>query len=1294
MPYVELHCHSAFSFLDGASLPDELVAAALERGHTALALTDHDSVSGSMEFAQAARDLGGLRPIHGAEVTVTDAIPAHPPPSAREADPRHLTLLVRDARGWANLCRLLTRAHAHTRVYRSERPEPRREGPRRSRGSATRTSRVVGEPRVTLEDVEAHAEGLVCLSGCARQGVRDEPTMRRLLRAFGRDAFRVELQRPFHRHDRALNRGLAALADRLGVPCVATGNVHAHTSARARLQDAFVAIREHTTLDASEPLRRGNHSHVLATPEAMAARFADHPEAVAETERLADTLRFDLTSDLGYRYPGAEDEGADRRLAEVCHGCFEARYPVGSRLRSQAAARLEEELTLIAALGLSGFFLLHREMLELAREVAVEVRGPSTARALLPPGRGRGSSVSSIVCYLTGLSHVDPIANKLLLGRFLNEEISTLPDIDLDFPRDVREVLIPRVHDRFGRDRAALVAAFPTYRARGAIRELGKALGLPPGEIERVARGSEGWHGEDVDRDIATALGAGRESEGRWSWLGELAEEAHGLPRHLSQHSGGMIVATRPLVDCCPVVPAAMEGRQMVMWDKDSCSDAGFLKIDLLGLGMLSSVERCVEMVAARRGERIDLSRIPYDDPATFEAIQEAETTGVFQIESRAQMGSLRRTRPENLDDLTIQVAIVRPGPIQGGAVNPYIERRQRLRVEPDYEIPYDHPSLEPVLRDTLGTIIFQDQVIEVSMAFAGFSPGDAEGLRRAMSRKRSAEAIEVHHRGFVEGAMAKWPDVDEALAERVWSMVVGFSGFGFPKAHGAAFGLLAYQSTWLRVHYGPEFLCSLLDEQPMGFYPPDALVHEAQRRGIEVLPPDVNASAVGCTVVEVPAEVLPFRPRPAREPALATTPPAAPTPLPAPTGAAASALPAASALSAASTSPAPTPLPASALPTPSTLPAPPAAPPTPLPVRTAAAPARAAVRLGLGYVLGVRGDEVAELVAAREAGGPFRSLDDLAARAGAGRPALAQLAWSGACDDLAGGRRPALWRLGAAAPPHAAGPEGTQLSLGLELPAAPELAALDDWDAMIADYATTGLTVDRHPLRLLREGLKARGIASSADLADLPHGAQVRVGGIVVARQRPGTAKGVVFLLLEDETGTVNVIIPPQVYARDRLIVRTEPLVVVEGVLERFASAGGAINLLVRRLAPLDAPDLLSRRPRAQVKDFSMLDARELARIALEQPRVAMAAAGGATAAHVRAGPAPTAAGSAAARSAAGPVARGPARPTPAVPDPTARRSDEPDEPGEPLPASGTGAEDFRAVAPPIMSFAQGRRR
>jgi error-prone DNA polymerase len=1097
MPYVELHCHSAYSFLDGASQPEELVAAALARGHDALALTDHDSLSGSMEFAQAAKALG-LRAIHGAEVTLSDG--------------RHLTLLVRDATGWRSLCRLLTRAHAHTR-----------DGPQRDRTA----------PAVGLDDVEAHHAGLVCLSGCATRGVRDEPTMRRLLAAFGRDAFGVELQRPFARHDRALNRGLAALAARLGVPAVATGNVHAHAVERARLQDAFVAIREHTTLDASEPLRRGNHSHVLATPQAMAARFADHPEAAAESARLAETLTFDLTSDLGYRYPGAEDATAIRALAEVCRARFEERYRHDGGRRAEALGRLEEELRVIDELGLAGFFLLHRDLLELAREIAVEVRGPDSARSLLPPGRGRGSSVSSIVCYLTGLSHVDPIANKLQLGRFLNEELTALPDIDLDFPRDIREVLIPRVHERYGRERSALVAAFPTYRARGAIRELGKALGLAPGEIERVARGSEGWSARDVDRDIDSALGPGRRT-GRWAWLARLAEEAQGLPRHLSQHSGGMIVATRPLVDCVPLVPAAMEGRQLAQWDKDSCADAGFLKIDLLGLGMLSAVERCVEQIARRRGERIDLSRIPYDDPATYECIQSADTTGVFQIESRAQMGSLRRTRPENLDDITIQVAIVRPGPIVGGAVNPYIERRQRLRADPGYEVPYLHPSLEPPLRDTLGTIIFQDQVLEVAQAFAGFSVGEAEGLRRAMSRKRSAEAIEAHHRRFVEGAMATHPDVTEELAERVFEMVSGFSGFGFPKAHGAAFGLLAYQSTWLRVHYGPEFLCALLDEQPMGFYPPDALVHEAQRRGIEVLAPDVNASEVGCTVT-----------------------------------------------------------------------------------------AAGAVRIGLGYVLGVRADEVQGLVAARNAAGPFGSLEDLASRAGAGRAALEKLAWSGACDALAGGdRRVALWQLGVTAPGHRL-PEGTQLALALDLPAAPALTSLPAWDAMVADYATTGLTATGHPLALLRERLRAEGSVEVGALAELPHGAPVRVGGLVIARQRPGTAKGITFLLLEDEQGTVNVIVSPQVYERDRLAVRTEPLVIVDGRLERHAAAGGAINVVARRVTRLQVSDRVA----AQVKDFSPLDAIELAR---QQAQAAAA----------------------------------------------------------------TGTDDFRAVAPPVMNFAAGRRR
>jgi error-prone DNA polymerase len=1113
-PYVELHCHSAFSFLDGASLPDELVPAALELGYQALAVTDHNTVSGSMEFAVSARALG-LRPIHGAEVDL--------------ADGRHLTLLVQDASGWSNLCRILTRAHAHTR----EKPGP------------------PSQAFVELTDVLEHTEGLVCLSGCALRGVHDEFTLRRLLDAFGPDRLRIELQRPFLRDDRARNRRLERVAGSLGVPCVATGNVHAHARVRAPLQDALVAVRLHTTLDASEPQRRGNFSHVLASPAAMAGRFPEHPEAVAETARLAERLRFDLTSDLGYRYPGSEDAEAMRNLTELCQARLGERYrDAEADVRGSAVGRLEQELRIIERLGLPGFFLLHHDMLELAREVAVEVRGPDSVRRLLPPGRGRGSSVSSIVCFLTGLSHVDPIANDLLIGRFLNDELTSLPDIDLDFPRDIREKLIPRVHERYGHDRSALVAAFPTYRARGAIRELGKALGLPPGEIERVARGSEGWDARDVDQDIQNTKGGG--ATGRWAWLARLSAEAHGLPRHLSQHSGGMIVATRPLIDCCPIVPAAMEGRQIVQWDKDSCSDAGFLKIDLLGLGMLSAVERSVELIARTRGEQIDLSRIPYDDPATYECIQKAETTGVFQIESRAQMQSLFRTRPENLKDLTVQVAIVRPGPIQGGAVNPYIERRQRLRVDPDYLVPYEHPSLETALRETLGAIIFQDQVIEVAIAFAGFSPGEAEGLRRAMSRKRSEAAIEAYHKRFVAGARRRH-GVDDAMAERVFSMVRGFSGFGFPKAHGAAFGLLAYQSTWLRVHYGPEFLCSLLNEQPMGFYPPDALVHEAQRRGIEVLAPDVNESDTTCEI------------------------------------------------------------------------------------------SGGAVRIGLGYVRGVAEQEVRALVAVRRAGGRFRNLADLASRAGSSSASLELLAWSGACDSLVSGvaagsedapagsaRRIALWQLGVATPGRRV-PGGVQLALPLDLPAPPRLRGLTAWESMLADYSSTGLTVDAHPLALLRHRLPD-GLVMSRDLSALRHGTRVRVGGMVVARQRPGTANGIVFLLLEDEHGTVNLIVPATVYERHRLTVRTEPLVMAEGKLERLPAAGGAINVLVDRVQPISAPDHIA----AEIKDFSILD-EQVRRGLAEQARKD-------------------------------------------VTEQQASRDAE--------------AEDFRAVAPPVLSFASGRRR
>jgi error-prone DNA polymerase len=1044
--YVELHCHSAYSFLDGASLPEELAVRAVELGYEALALTDHDGVYGSLEFAYAAQALG-LRSITGAEATL--------------ADGSHVTLLVETPAGYANLCRLLTEAHAHERL----------------------------KPRLDPARLAEEGEGLVCLSGCARHGlaVRDPNAAADLARALGPGRFFVELQRPYERGDARRNAALRALAETLGVRTVATGDVHAHHPRRTQLQDVLVAIKNRTSLEGCEQERRGNRESVLLAPREAAARFPDDPGAVRTTVELAERLTFDLNQELGYRYPDFSDgpTPADAQLAEVCRRAFEERYRhAPQHHRTRAEERLREELALIAELGLSGFFLLHWEVLELARDVAAEVRGPGSPRHLLPPGRGRGSSVGSIVCYLTGLSHVDPVDAGLTLGRFLNRELKSVPDIDLDFPRDIREKLIVAVTERYGREHSALVASFATYRARGAIRDVGKALGLPQAELERLARVSDGWNARKVGEEMEHVPGADtRLASPRWRAFRELCGEIAGLPRHLSQHPGGMVISSRPLVELVPVEPAAMEGRQNCQWDKDSCADAGFLKIDLLGLGMLSAVEECVEQIALLRGKPIDLSRIPLDDRDVYREIQDADTVGLFQIESRAQMQSLLRTRPENLDDLTIQVALVRPGPIQGKAVHPYIERRQRLREDPSYEPPYDHPSLAEPLRETLGAIIFQEQVLDVAIALAGFSVGEAEGLRRAMSRKRSQDAMEAYRRRFIDGSLTNGADLE--TAELVFSKLSGFASFGFPKSHAAAFALLAYQSAWLRFHYPEEFLCSLLNAQPMGFYPPASLVRDAQRRGVDVLPPDVNLSEASCRLQ------------------------------------------------------------------------------------------RDAVRVGLGYVKGLGEAPAVALVEEREAGGPFGGVADLARRAPLDRPALEALVASGACDSFGWPRRQLLWRLGLAPRTTSAGSGGAERQLALPLEPTseiPELAEQTPWERMLADYRLTSLSVGLHPLELLRPHLPGEVLASP-ELLETAHGAQVAVAGLVVARQRPATASGVVFMLIEDEHGQVNLIVPPPVYERYRALVRGEPLLLARGRYERVDRNR---NVLVSELASL-AP--LSRR-------------------------------------------------------------------------------------------------------------------
>ncbi len=1061
MSYVELHCHSAYSFLDGASQPEELAVRAAELGYEALALTDHDGVYGSLEFAHAAKAFG-VRPITGAEVTLDGGA--------------HITLLVESRQGYANLCRLLTHAHAGTRRAGREDREPL-------------------PPSVPLETVAELNEGLVCLSGCARRGLGllDPNAAARLATAFGRERFYVELQRPFERGDARRLGLLRDLAEHLGVETIATGDVHAHHPRRTLLQDVLVAIRCRTSLEGCEPERRGNRESYLRAPEEMLERFSFDRAAAERSHALAEQLEFDLTEELGYHYPDFSDRAdpAIQQLAAICQRAMVERYrPSDKLLQGEARARLESELALIDELGLAGFFLLHHEVLEIARECAREVRGADSPRAFLPPGRGRGSSVGSIVCYLTGLSHVDPVSNELSLGRFLNRELAAVPDIDLDFPRDIREKLIVRVTERYGREHAALVASFATYRSRGAIRDVGKALGLPFAELERLARLSDGWNAKRVGEEVARLPDGDRKLRSkRWRAFAWLTGEISGLPRHVSQHPGGMIVSTRPLIELVPVQPAAMAGRQLCQWDKDSCSDAGFLKIDLLGLGMLSAVEDCVEQIARTHDEVIDLSRIPFDDPAVYDDIKRADTIGAFQIESRAQMQSLLRTKPENLDDITVQVALVRPGPIQGKAVHPYIDARQRLREDPTYVFPVDHELLREPLRSTFGVVVFQDQVLEVAIALAGFSVGEAEGLRRAMSRKRSHDALEAYRGRFIEGAAEK--GVDEETADRVFDKLVGFSGFGFPKAHAAAFGLLAYQSTWLRHYYPAEFLCALLNEQPMGFYPPATLVRDAQRHGVEVLPVDVNLSGARC-VAAVGSD---------------------------PTGL------------------------------------------TP------------AVRIGLNYIASVGKDEGEGLVGERDANGPYRDIADLARRSQLSYDGLEALVKGGACDGFWKPRRDLLWELGLVFRAQSVpGTEGEMKQLPLELEPTTETPALRDltrWERMLADYRHTSMSIETHPLALLRAHLP-RGTLSSAELHAERHGRQVAFAGMTVARQRPSTAKGIVFMLLEDEHGQVNLIVPSEVYERHRATVRAEPLILARGRYERVGENRNVLVSTLESLGPL----------------------------------------------------------------------------------------------------------------------------
>ncbi len=1080
--YVELHCHSAFSFLDGASLPEDLVATAHELGYAALALTDHNGLYGSMTFAQAAKPLG-LQAITGAEVTLSDGA--------------HLTLLAETSHGYANLCRLLTEAHL---------------------GRADRR-----DPRLAFDSLAARHEGLIVLSGCRRDGLLPRTLESEGLTAarklaqrckdvFGKDRFFVELQRNRVRGDLAVTRALIDVAGALQLGVVASGEVHYHRRERHRLHDVQVAIRHRTTLDGSHRARRPNSEFYLRPLEEVVALFNDCPDAVANTLGIAERCRaFDLTRDLGYTFPDFRGPSKTKRapapqaLAELCRARMSARYPEDSIHRAAAERRLTEELTLIEHHRLSGFFLVYHDLFELAREVAADVRrGSRRASGNLLPGRGRGSSVSSIVCYLLGLSHIDPIANHLFLGRFLNDTLASVPDIDLDFPREIREELIRRVYKRYGDEHVGLVCSFPTYRLRSAVREIGKALDLPLGEIELVAKLADRRSGGLADELEQLPGFAGRKDAPLWKELCELAEEIRGLPRHISQHVGGMVISSRPLVEIVPLERAAMEDRVVCQWDKDSCDDARFIKIDFLALGMLSLVEESVELIARKEGRPPDLSRIDFDDAAVYDRICAGDTVGLFQIESRAQIQMLRRTRPRDLRDLAVEVAIVRPGPIVGGAVNPYVRRREAQRHAREagrpYEPPVDHPLLRECLGETLGVILYQDQVLQVCQALAGFSSGQAEALRRAMSRRRSRELMGGFWEEFRSGAAAR--GVPEATAEKVFTQVIAFSEFGFPKSHAAAFGLLAYQSAWLRHYHPVEYYVGLFNNQPMGFYSLDVLSRDAQRNDVEVRPPDVNRSDVWCTVEA------------------------------------------------------------------------------------------GALRVGLGFVRHWSDETATATVLERERRGPFRSVGDFVRRTPPDlkRTAIEALVWVGGCDGFGLTRRELLWQVGLWLPPKTEqsgdGRGRRQLELALDHPHEHlRFGGLAAHERLLAEYSTLGFSAGAHPFSLVRDALPP-GVTPSNRLSELEGGAQCQVAGLVVARQRPETAKGFVFVLLEDEGGMSNVIVRPDVYDRYRAAVRGEPFLWVHGTL---AKDDGTVNVLAEEVEGLQCGAFLKtmRRVAPDSKDW-----------------------------------------------------------------------------------------------------------
>jgi len=999
-PYVELHARSAFSFLEGSSVPEELVARAAALDFPALAILDRDNISGAARFHMAAKK-AGIRAHIGAEITCTDG---HCYP-----------LLAENRTGYQNLCRLITRMKLRTKK---------------------------GEGAATPEEFSEFSAGLVCLAS------RPDP---RFLDQFGAKNIFVELQRHYNRTEEALNQSLMDFARHHRLPLVATNGVsHATPESREAL-DVLTCVRHKTTIQEAGRLLSINSDRYLKSAREMSRLFSDLPEAIANTRELSDRLQFTL-ADLGYqfpRYPVPPGETMNSFLRKrVEEGAMNRYHSKSVDLRRRARRQIDHELALIEKLDLAGYFLIVWDIVEFCRRQNILVQG-------------RGSAANSAVCYSLGITAVDAVEMELLFERFLSEERGEWPDIDLDLPSgDQRERVIQFVYARYGQLGAAMTANVITYRGRSAVRDIGKVLGFPEQDLSRISAlvPSWGWTDpkETAERQFTEAGFSPQQNPLIAKFL-DLYMTIQDLPRHLGQHSGGMVICEGQLDSVVPLEPATMPGRVVIQWDKEDCADMGIIKVDLLGLGMMAVLEESIQLIRTAYREEVDLAHLPADDKLVYQALQNADTIGLFQVESRAQMSCLPRLRPERFYDIVVQVAIIRPGPIVGQMLNPFLRRRQgREKAE------CLHPSLEPVLRRTLGVPLFQEQLLRMAMIVAGFSGGEAEELRRAMGFKRSEARmrdIEIRLRDGMtrNGIIGK-------QQEAIVQSITAFALYGFPESHAASFALIAYASAYLKCRYLAAFTAAILNNQPMGFYAPATLVKDAQRHGLHFNPIDVTRSDWLCSIEEENGERR--------------------------------------------------------------------------------------VRLGMNYVKGLREQPARAILAAR-AQAPFASIQDLVDRVPELRTdELRKLSEIGALNFITASpthRRAALWDSELAIRPT--GP----LFANPQPPIPNPLSAMTDSERLNSDFRGTRLTIGKHPMAFHREKLNALGVTPAAQLKFVHNGRVVRTAGCIICRQRPGTAKGLLFLSIEDETGVSNAVVMPDVFDRERKTILNNSYLVIDGEMQNI---------------------------------------------------------------------------------------------------------------------------------------------